>query len=263
MSYQQSTSHYRTNQRLRAAPTGMLLAAPVSVYEEDDQPVIRKAEGSLAHQTIIIPDVKVFEPLDTEATPQTLFPPRECTDHLGFQTVRFINTQDPTCMLVYTDGSCRRNGTPGATAGCALHFRPPGQTPYGHIYGVISFRLEDTGPDGNKTPHTSNRAELRAVIGILQMHWDSEEQKKLVIATDSQYVAKGATGWGKDWNRRDWRRSRGEPVLNRDLWEWLFQKLRDTQELGLEVSFWWIPCHLNTFAHAAAQEAADFTRTWR
>jgi ribonuclease HI len=41
----------------------------------------------------------------------------------------------------------------------------------------------------------------------------------LVIATDSDYVVKGATEWVSSWIRKGWKTAKGTAVQNRDLWE--------------------------------------------
>ena len=70
--------------------------------------------------------------------------------------------------------------------------------------GTMFFRLENVGPTGQSNTHTSNRAELRAVVAALDLvrqekkgleFWEPKEAARLVIATDSTYVMYGATKW--------------------------------------------------------------------
>ena len=42
-----------------------------------------------------------------------------------------------------------------------------------------------------------------------------------LITTDSQYLVKGMTEWIAGWQRKGWRNSKKEPVVNKDLWEQL------------------------------------------
>jgi len=42
---------------------------------------------------------------------------------------------------------------------------------------------------------------------------------RVIVTTDSQYLVKGMTEWLAGWQRRGWKNSKKEPVLNRDLWE--------------------------------------------
>jgi ribonuclease HI len=84
-------------------------------------------------------------------------------------------------------------------AGCAFVYRPSPYTENGTLthVGTISFPFEDRGPFGEVYEHTSNRAELRAVIAALQFRdWSTDcnrSWRSVVIATDSEYIAVNAT----------------------------------------------------------------------
>lgn len=122
----------------------------------------------------------------------------------------------------------------------------------------MSARLESKGPFGDPGAQSSNRAELRAVIAALRFrNWASEAYKTLVIATDSEYVSIGATAWARTWVRNDWRKSRNEPVKNKDLWEMLLGEVEKWHAGGLLIQFWRIPREWNTVADAAAKNAAE------
>ncbi|MCP4297093.1 MAG: ribonuclease HI, partial [Proteobacteria bacterium] len=56
-----------------------------------------------------------------------------------------------------------------------------------------------------------------ALEGIKQ----TPEGAEIVLTTDSQYVLKGITQWIKGWKKRGWKKSNGENVLNRKLWQLL------------------------------------------
>ncbi|KAF4935261.1 Ribonuclease H [Colletotrichum fructicola] len=108
--------------------------------------------------------------------------------------IRFINRYNKSEALIYTDGACLDNGAAKARGGCAFVFKP---TYSEKESGVISLRLEDQGPGGEVYQHTSNRAELRAVIAALRFReWYGEGFKSIVIATDSTYVVNGRHGLG-------------------------------------------------------------------
>jgi ribonuclease HI len=38
------------------------------------------------------------------------------------------------------------------------------------------------------------------------------------MATDSEYVVSGATGWTRGWERNGWMTAKKIPVKSRDLW---------------------------------------------
>lgn len=158
-------------------------------------------------------------------------------------------------MLIYTDGACTNNGAVDKDdnvprGGSAFVFNH-------HPSGTQSFALETQGPDGQVYPHTCNRAELRAVIAALAFRiWWGEGWERLVIATDSEYVGKGATEWLRSWAGRDWRTSGSKHVANQDLWRALSEALGSYAEAGCEVSFWMVPRQANGKADAAAKAAA-------
>ncbi|KAK1987235.1 RNase H domain-containing protein [Colletotrichum cereale] len=193
----------------------------------------------------------------TPLPPGDLFPDGRCVRVLP-PVRRFINRYDTSECLIYTDGACFDNGAVGARGGCAFIFKP--------IYpndqsGTVAFKLEDRGPDGQPYRHTSNRAELRAVIGALRFRaWYVEGFKSVVIATDSTYVVNGATTWTRAWIKKGWRLSTGEPVKNRDLWEALLLDVEKLHDRGVGVRFWKIPRQHNHLADRAAKGAASILR---
>ncbi|KAH8657301.1 ribonuclease H-like domain-containing protein [Ilyonectria robusta] len=194
-----------------------------------------------------------FVPPSPACTPDSLFP-------LGIshqaipEVTRFIRRDDPKQFLIYTDGSCLNNGQANPKAGWAFVFRPASTTPA----GIISGRLENNGPFGDEHGQTSNRAELRAVLAALRFrHWVGEGFSTLVLATDSEYVAKGATEWIRGWVRNGWTTRTGADVKNKDLWEMLLGEAERWQDRGLAIQFWRIPRELNVEADRAAKEAAD------
>ncbi|KAJ5638283.1 ribonuclease H-like protein [Penicillium lividum] len=193
----------------------------------------------------------------SDLNPRALFPP-QVNYYASPPAVRFINASNPTQFLIYTDGSCLDNGGPTSRAGCAIVYGEP--VPDCNRFAQNSsfnFRLETRGPSGELYPQTSNRGELRAVIAALRYReWTYEGFDSLVIATDSSYVVNGITSWISGWLENGWRTSAGHPVLNRDLWQFLLYKLRNWDEKGLSVEFWWIPRYWNTVADSYARRAA-------
>jgi ribonuclease HI len=119
---------------------------------------------------------------------------------------------------------------------------------------TIFGRLEGKGPFGDDAVATSNRAELRAVIGALRMYdWRSEGFDSIVVATDSSYVVEGATAWAKTWLSNGWVTQSGNAVMKRDLWELLLGEVERWSSRGLRVMLWRIPRELNVNADLAAK----------
>jgi ribonuclease HI len=199
----------------------------------------------------VIPE-KFIPPNETD-TPQSLFPPG-----IGVNAIppvyRFIRRSNRTEVLIYTDGACLDNGRENPKGGCAFVFRPSTST---DIHGHVAFRLENEGPTGQRHQQTSNRAELRAVIGALRFRaWNGEGFKTIVIATDSEYIVNGSTGFVQGWLRNGWKRGSGDPVKNKDLWQTLLGETERWSDRGLKIKFWKIPREWNTEADRWAKDAA-------
>lgn len=112
---------------------------------------------------------------------------------------------EKTSVEIFCDGACSGNPGPGG---------------YGAILRCSGREKEISGwaPDT-----TNNRMELTAVIEALRQ---LTRPCSITITTDSQYVVKGMTEWIAGWQRKGWRNSKKEPVLNRDLWEALLEASR-------------------------------------
>jgi len=140
---------------------------------------------------------------------------------------RWESRNDGGSILIFTDGAAPDNGRPGVRAGCGVVAGPSPDS-------CFAFRLE------HDVFHqlTSNRAELRAVEAAIKADWKKEGIKTIVIATDSEYVAKGATEW-----IRVWRDGSGWWVVERDnmdLWDRLMKAIEDKEREGICVEFYLI-----------------------
>lgn len=90
---------------------------------------------------------------------------------------------------------------------------------------------------------TNNQMELKAcVVGLkeavrlFQIHGVS----RIIIRTDSMYVAENYQTAMFQWSRAQWFRRSGAPVLNADLWKDLLKAMRDT---GVRVDIEWVRGH--------------------
>lgn len=220
----------------------------------------------------IISRIRTFAPPNVSDTPQSLFITK-IPDGAKFPTIndcvdkvlarmpfpRFVRMSDPNEMLIFIDGACPGNGQIGATGGCAFVWNGIASPT---LDGSLAFRLEEQGPTGQLYEPTSNRAELRAAIAALEFRvWAGEGWKRLVIATDSEYVALGATSWVHGWKHKGWKTCGGTPVKNRDLWESLLELVSKHAGMGLEVLFWRIPRSLNQVADREAKRGAEMPST--
>lgn len=118
---------------------------------------------------------------------------------------------------LFSDGACK--GNPGAGG-----------------WGVL-LRFGDREKElcGGEPDTTNNRMELTAVIEGLR---SLTRTCQVRVHTDSQYVQKGIQEWLKNWKRKGWKTSTGQPVKNRDLWEAL-----DSMAAKHQVEWHWVRGH--------------------
>ena len=118
---------------------------------------------------------------------------------------------------IFTDGACL--GNPGKGGWAAL-------LKYGDVTKEISGAEKNT---------TNNRMEMMAVIQALKA---LKRPAKVIITTDSQYVAKGVSSWINKWRENNWKTSSKKPGKNVDLW----QELDSLMKMH-EVKWVWVKGH--------------------
>lgn len=146
---------------------------------------------------------------------------------------------------IYTDGGCRGNGkttNKGAFAFAIINDRG-------------NMILHQDAQGFNDT--TNNQMELGAAIAALSFCADSPYIKDdIVVYTDSQYVYNGITNWIHSWMAKNWKTSTRQPVLNKELW----QKLYELTE-SLNVTFQWVKGHstdqYNDYVDALCNQAMN------
>ena len=102
-------------------------------------------------------------------------------------------------VTLYTDGAC--SGNPGAGGwGCVL------------LFGENRLELSN-----GESETTNNRMELMAVIaGLERLKYPC----CVDVYSDSAYVVNAfVQNWVAGWERGNWRKADGKPVLNADLWQ--------------------------------------------
>lgn len=108
-------------------------------------------------------------------------------------------------ITIFTDGASRGNPGPGGWGAIVLD-------------GETAVEI-----GGREDLTTNNRMELLAVISAIEK---MPKEKYMVIYTDSAYVLSGATRWIFGWQNNNWKTSKNEDVLNRDLWGRLLEATR-------------------------------------
>ncbi|KIM45696.1 hypothetical protein M413DRAFT_24840 [Hebeloma cylindrosporum] len=205
-------------------------------------------EGTVIPPTPIPNDAadaqRTFTPPTPSSTPNELFSVQ--INNCSVRGYRFVRKTDPEQMLMFVDGSSLGNGSPTARAGFGVVSAPL------EWYQPLSKRLEQ---DGNA--QTNNRAELRAVLAALGLRWwYGEGFKKVVVASDSEYVVNGISKWMLTWRKNEWKTNTGAVIVNLDIWKKIDEKLRGMEKQGMLVQFWWIPRGLNE-ADAYAKAGAE------
>ena len=141
-----------------------------------------------------------------------------------------------TKYCIWTDGACR--GNPGH-GGWAYIIRADDGT-------------EDVCYDYDPST-TNNRMELTAVLEALR---SIPEGSSAQLFSDSQYVVKGMSQWVAGWQKRNWRKADGKPVLNDDIWKRLVEIASSRK-----IQWSWVEAHAgqveNERCDALANRAID------
>ncbi len=132
--------------------------------------------------------------------------------------------------IVYTDGACSGNPGPGG---------------WGATIKIGDETFEIFGGEDNTT---NNRMELIAAIKALEY---LNENHKITLYTDSNYVKDGITKWIFNWKKNNWKTSAKKPVKNSDLWI-----LLDEIQNKREVKWNWVKGHAGNLGNERADELA-------
>lgn len=114
-------------------------------------------------------------------------------------------------LYVYTDGACINNGSKNARAAIGIYFNKD---------NPLNQSLELKGEN-----LTNNIAELKAVIIAIKLIIEEKEykDKNKIIVTDSEYVIKCATTYGKKLEEKDWKPKPDKIIPNLNLVKELYK----------------------------------------
>ncbi|XP_069165967.1 ribonuclease H1 isoform X1 [Procambarus clarkii] len=135
---------------------------------------------------------------DEEAEGQTAVKKLNTGDSTDDKTKFSTDSED--YLIVYTDGSCEFNGRNGAKAGIGVYFGP------NHPLNVS---------EPVKGRATNNTAEIQAATYALELS-KASGFSKVAVHTDSQFMINCMTSWLKNWKKKNWVKSDGEPVKNKE-----------------------------------------------
>ncbi|MCE9548928.1 ribonuclease HI [Candidatus Nomurabacteria bacterium] len=108
-------------------------------------------------------------------------------------------------IQIYTDGAAK--GNPGKAG-----------------WGAIFLMGEDVVEIGGRVEHaTNNQMELTAPIEALKYIKKHKLDTPIEFFSDSKYVILGITEWIFNWQKNNWRNAAKKPVVNKELWEELYE----------------------------------------
>lgn len=112
-------------------------------------------------------------------------------------------------IKIFTDGSARGN---------------PGPAGWGVIIMLPRDEKLKVVEIGGRAEHaTNNQMELTGPIEALRFLKKKKLGGSVEIISDSKYVILGITEWIFNWQKNNWRNAAKKPVLNRELWEELYE----------------------------------------
>lgn len=139
-------------------------------------------------------------------------------------------TDDPSCVLIYSDGACSGNPGPGG---------------WGAVLISGDHRKELS---GGERLTTNNRMELLGAISALEA---LKRRSDVKLYTDSAYVKNGITSWIHGWRRNGWRTADKKSVKNAELWQRL-----DAITKSHNVEWHWLKGHAGHLENERADELA-------
>lgn len=154
---------------------------------------------------------------------------------------------DENALNIYTDGSCRPSPRRGGV-------------------GFLFITVDDEGheqvleqcPPGWRSA-TNNQMELQAAVDSLAFvldrysPFDLSRFNKIVIHTDSMYVAENFDRAKFEWSSRRWRTRAGPPVANSEQWK---QLIRLVKKSPMRVDVQWVKGHKNDEYNIRVDELA-------
>ena len=126
-------------------------------------------------------------------------------------------------IKIYTDGSCLGNPGPGG---------------WGSII-IVDDKIKEM--SGGAIATTNNRMEMIAFLKSLQLIARINKSAFIDFYIDSKYVIDGTTKWGYNWQKNNYRNSKGT-IANDELWREilpLYNRLIKTHKINLH----WVKGH--------------------
>ena len=150
-------------------------------------------------------------------------------------------------VKIFTDGSTFNNGKKNASGGIGLFI------PYLEYELSMPFLLE--------VP-TNQKTELYAIQKGLEVYLTycmrksnlSDEEKEVLLYTDSEYSIKSLTQWISGWKKSGWVSSKKEPVKNLEFIKPIDYILGLYGKKGINVKF----VHINSHQKEPRKDSAEY-----
>lgn len=180
-----------------------------------------------------------------------------------------VNSESSHDLVIYTDGGCKPSRGKGGYGFHGYHYSPekPKQgagakaTPTAKGYSedklaaVTIHKYVDCWSSWSEIT-TNNAMELMAAIEALE-YADACNAKSLLLYVDSTYVRDGLNDWVGGWVANNWKKSNGEDVGNRELWEKLLNARAVLEQKFVTVQIDWVKGHNGDLGNSMADMLAS------
>lgn len=142
-------------------------------------------------------------------------------------------------MNVFTDGSCRKNGKPGASGGWACVFPE-------HPEFTASGILTTSKITNNVAEFMGILKSIETVLSIMKTNTCLAQKLRddgLDIYSDSDFCIKCLTSWHVKWEKNGWVTTSGNPVKNRELIQDILALMKEVEDAGVTISYRHVRAH--------------------
>jgi len=144
-------------------------------------------------------------------------------------------------VVVYTDGACSLNGKRDALAGIGVWWNSRDER-------NLSERCPGL--------QTNNRAEIFAIVRLLEETPTTGGKSRLVIRTDSLYTINCVVNWAPKWETQGWKTASGDAVKNAGMIRYLLALLSLRATQGEMTVFEHVRGHSNNVGNDGADALA-------
>jgi ribonuclease HI len=144
-------------------------------------------------------------------------------------------------LYIFTDGGCISNGKKNAKAAYSVLFTKDPDSPF--------FCFNKTKSLSNPSNNKAELYGIKVVFKTISENIDLFKKRNIIICTDSMYSIKCIETWSKNWEKNNWKNSKGEDVKNQDLIKEILEYKKNLDTLkSISVSF------KHVFSHTKAPE---------